>query len=274
MRLSQKIGIIAVLIISLLVVLNFPLFSKPVRNFFYLISEPIQKVFWQTGKNLANFFELIRKIKSLKKENEELKLEIQKLLTENISLKELKRENEILREALNLGLEKEWTLNLSQVIGKEISQDSLIINRGIKDGISKGMIVINEQKVLVGKIGEVYQNFSKVQLISHEAISFDAKILAPYQSEDFGGGLDTETFGLVKGKGNLKLSFELIPQGKEIKIGDQIITTALGGNFPPGLLVGEIKEIKKSDVTPFQEAKIKPAFEIEDLDFLFIITNF
>ena len=261
MKFPQKI-IITVLIVSLFIIFNLPPFSKKVKNLFYLISWPIQKVFWQAGEKASNLFETISEIKNLKKENEELKLEIQKLSTENISLKELKKENEILRKVLNLGLEKEFTLVISQVIGKEISQDSLIINRGVKDGISKGLPVITEQKVLVGKIGEVYGDFSEVQLISHKENVFDAKIL------------DTEIFGLVKGKGNLKLSLDLIPREKEIKIGDEIITTVLGGNFPPGLLIGEIEKIKKSDVSPFQEAEIKPAFDIGDLNLLFIITNF
>ena len=52
-----------------------------------------------------------------------------------------------------------------------------------------------------------------------------------------------------------------------------MVTSALTGVFPQGLLVGGIKEIVKSDLEPFQAAQIQPAFNIRDLEKLFIITE-
>lgn len=256
-----KIGIILVLIIVFFLVLNLTSFGKEVKNFFYLISSPIQKVFWRTGERISDFFELITKIKNLKQENQELKLKIQALLAENVSLKELKKENEILREALEIGLEKEFKLTLAEVIGKDISQDLLIIDKGSEDGILEGRPVISQQKTLIGKISETYKNFSKVLLISNPKSSFDAKIV------------ESDILGIVKGKGNLRILFDLIPKEKEIKKGDLVITSALGGVFPAGLLLGEIKEVTKSDLEPFQAAQIQPAFNIRDLEKVFIISE-
>lgn len=265
MRLSsrtKKIGIIVILGIILFLALNLTSARKEIKNFFYLISSPIQKWFWQTGEKVSAFFTTITEIKNLKRENEELKLKIQELLSENISLKELKKENEILRTALNIGLEKEFSLVFAQVIGKDIAQDSIFINKGSKDGILKNSPVITQQKILVGKISEVYKNFSKVMLLSNKESSFDVKIL------------DTEIYGVVKGKGNFKIFLDFVPQEKEIKKGDLVITSMLGGIFPKGLLVGEIIEVKKSDVEPFQQAELKPAFNIDEIENLFIITKF
>ena len=268
MKLSPgvKIGLIIVLLIAFFIVLNLTSFSKEVKNFFYLISSPIQKTLWRAGDNLSDFFEVISEIEKLKKENEELLLKNQALLAENTRLKELKKENEVLREALEIGLEKEFKLLLSEVRGKDISQDTLLINKGSKDGISKGFPVITQQKALIGKIGEVYENFSKVILISNKESSFDAKIM---EWDD-----DGDIRGVIKGKGNLKLFLDLIPQEKEIKEGNLVVTTVLGGIFPKGLLVGEIKEVLKSDIQPWQGAEIKPAFDIKELETLFVIINF
>jgi len=253
----RNILLFAVLAVGIIVALNF--FQNPVRNFFYSMSAPIQASLWQAGDRVSNFFETITEIKSLKKENEDLKLKINSLLAENASLKELKNENEALRIALNLGLEKEFRLTLVQVIGKDISQDSLLINKGSKEGLSEGFPVITEQKNLVGKISEVYENFSKVMLIFNKESSFDAKMS------------DEEIYGVIKGKGNLKLFLDLVPQDKEIKQGDILVTSVLGGIFPNGLLVGEIREIKKSDLEPFQQAEISPLFDIGKLGNLFVI---
>jgi len=264
MRLSPRLKkrIIVVLVIIFFVVLNLTAFTKEVKNFFYLISSPIQKTLWRAGDRVSDFFEAIFEIKNLKKENEELKLKIQALLSENVAIIELKKENEILREALEIGLEKEFKLVFAKIIGKDISQDTILIDKGSEDGISKNSPVITQQKTLVGKISEVYENFSKVMLVSNKNSSFDAKIS------------DSEIYGVVKGKGNFKLFLDLIPKEKEIKEGDFIVTTSLGGVFPEGLLVGEITEVKKLDVEPFQQAEIKPAFDIKEIENLFIITGF
>ena len=271
MKLSPKfkIGIIVVLLIAFFVILNLIGFSKGVKNLIYLISQPIQKTFWKMGDEISDFFEMISEMRNLKKENEELKLKIQELIAENVALKELKKENEILRTALELGLQEEFKLEICQVIGKDISSDTILINKGFKDGLEKDLPVITQQKILVGRISEVYKNFSKVQLITQKDTSFDAKILTPHQ--DFGGG---EISGLIKGEGNLRLFLDLIPPEKEIKKGDVVITTVLGGIFPRGLLVGEIEKVIKSDIEPWQQAKVKPAFNIEGLETLFIITEF
>jgi len=271
-----KIGIIIVLLIAFFAVLNLTAINKEVKNLFYLISSPIQKTLWGAGDRASDFFETISEIKNFKKEadelsfidtlrcarvNEELKLKIEALLAENAELKGLKKENETLRIALGLGLEKEFKLLLAEVIGKDISQDTLLINRGLKDGISKSLPVINQQKALVGKIGEVYSNYSKVILISNKESSFDAKIP------------ESDIQGVAMGKENGKLFFDLVPKEKEIKESDLVVTTALGGIFPSGLLVGEIGKVFRSDVEVWQQAEIKPAFDINELETLFIIVN-
>ncbi len=259
---SLRTGIIVIFLIISFTVLNLTLFNKQVKNFFYSVSSPIQKTLWKTGDNVSDFFEAFGKINSLKTENKKLKLEIQGLFAENISLQELKKENKVLREALAIGLEKDFNLVLAQVSGKDISQDFILINKGSQDNISKDLPVITSQKVFLGKIYEVYPNFSKVQLSTHKESSFNVKIAGK------------EIFGVVKGKGNSKLFLDFVPHEKEIKKGDKIITTSLGGIFPKDLLIGEIQEVIKLDIKPFQTAEVKPFFNIKETQELFIITEF
>jgi rod shape-determining protein MreC len=260
MKIIFKI-VIPVLIIIFFVFLNLGSISPRVKNLFYLVSEPAQKWLWQKGAHLSNFFETISEIKSLKKELDQEKLKNKTLMSENLALSELKKENETLREALGIGLKKDFKLIFSQVIAKDVSSDSIRIDKGFKDGVKNGLPVITQQKILIGKISQVSENFSDVMLISNKESSFDAKIL------------DTETYGIIKGKGNFELDFDLVPKEKEMRKGDFLVTSALGGVFPPGLLIGEIKEVKNSDVELFQKAEIKPAFDIKELEFLFVITE-
>lgn len=238
------------------------IFQKETRNFFYLISSPIQKILFNVGDRVADFFGAIIRIRSLKSETDELKLKNQELFAKIAALNELEKENKILREALGIELQKEFKLALVQVIGKDISQDFILIDKGSEDGVFENMPVITQQKVLVGKINEVYKNFSKVMLISNKKSSLDALV---QKSEK-------DIFGVVKGEGNFKILFDLVPREAEISQEDIVVTSAFGGIFPKGLLVGKVKEIKKSDVEPFQQAEIEPAFNIKTIYILFLIT--
>lgn len=260
---QKKISKFLLLIIFLVfVIFSLNLFQKEVKGFFYSWSGLFQKSLWQAGYRISGFLGVITNFKNLKKENEELKLKNQGLLTRTLSLEELKKENLALREALEIGLKKEFKLEMAEVISKDISQDAILINKGSKEGILKDLIVITQQKVLLGKITEVYENFSRVSLISNKKSSFDAKIPGP------------EILGVVKGKGRFEAYLDFIPKDKEIKEGDLVVSDSLSGIYPKDLLVGLIKKVEQSDVKPFQQAEISLFFDIANLENVFLIFNF
>ncbi len=257
-----KFGIIVILLVAAFTILNLTGLAKPFRGFFYSISAPLQKNFWGAGANVSDFFSAISQIQNLKAENESLKLQNQELSAKIASLSELKSENETLRNALQVGLEKDFRLVLAEVAGKEVDRDVILINKGQKDGLSAGMPVVSEQKVLMGKIIEVGDNFSKVLLITDKDSSFDAKVSG------------TSIDGLAKGAGSFQLILDFIPREAEIKEGDPVVTSALGGVFPEGILAGKISKVEKNDVESFQKAHVLPAFDIKELNGVFIIVNF
>lgn len=264
MKLNSKIQslLVFILILGLFFFLNRTLAAQKIKHFFYIISEPFQTNLWRAGERVSDFFEIALEMNDLKKKNKELELEILKLLSENVKVQELEKENEDLREALGLELEKEFQLKIAKTLGKDISQDFILINKGSKDGLIEGLPVINPQKILIGKISTVYPRFSKVMLVSNKESLVDVEVY------------ERDVEGVAKGKGNLQISLELLPKEKEIKENDLIVTTSLSGAYPKGLLVGQIKEVKKQDIEPFQAAEIKPAFEINQIENLLIITDF
>lgn len=216
---------------------------------------------------MSDFFSGVIRIKTLESETDELKLKNQELLAEIIVLKGLERENETLRRALEIDLEKDFKLILGQVIGKDISSDSILIDKGESDGVLKDMPVITKERVILGRISEVYNKYSKIMLLTSKKSSFDAKIFSSEKEEK-------DISGIVKGRDNLKVFIELVSKDEDIVQGDLVITTKLGGVFPDNLLVGQIKEIRKKDIESFQQAEIEPTFNINDLNHLFIITGY
>lgn len=255
---------LAIAIFLILVTLN-KFFLNEVKNAFYTITSPIQNVLWKKGEEFSDFLQTLVKLRSLKIENQELLKQNQKLLSIMGEIKDLRKENQTLREALNLGLEKDFEMILVEVISKETEGDFILISKGSEEGISESMPIITKEKIVVGTIEKVYKNFSRVLLLSNQKSSFDVEI----QSEE-----GDEIYGLAQGEGDLRIRLKFVPQEEKITEGDMVFTTVLAGIFPKGLLVGEIGEVKKTDVSAFQEAEINPYFKRNLSEILFVIKNF
>lgn len=269
-----KIVLITLLIFLVFLALN-KFFYSDIKNIVFSISSSLQKFLWQEQNRISEIFESFFRLKELKIENRELKKENLFLKGKILELKELERENKNLREALDLELEKEFKLILVEIISQKGEGDFVLINKGKKDGVSENMPLITKEKVLVGRVGKVFNNFSQIILISNKNFSFSVEVVLPAARQAVPTGRqETEegpVLGEAKGKGNFELQIELLPPDSPIEKGDIVITALLEGTFPENLLVGEIKDIKKSDVKPFQEGEIEPYFRQLNLETLFLI---
>ena len=262
MRFFRKKIKLLVIFFIILIVLSLNFWQDGVKNFFYSVSESISQRLWNEGDDSSDLMEGILERGDLKTENEELKKLNQELLARVAFLAKTEEENRMLREALGLELQKDFQLVLADILSKDVAGDSILINKGLEDGLAVEMPVINEQKVLLGQISEVYQNYCRVMLVSDPESSFPAEI------QEKG-----EITGVIKGKGNFRILLEKILHDKEVNEGDVVITSSLGGIFPRGLLIGKVSKVQKSDIESFQKIEIAPLFDIEELRSIFIITN-
>ncbi len=257
------IGVIALFIFIGL--LN--IFNHQIKNTFYFITSPFLKVLWRMGDSNYNFFAPFLQVQALKKENDNLKQENQKLLSQIFSLQETVKQNQAINEAIQNTRTDKYKLILAETIGLDSTGDFILLNKGLDDGIFENMPVISSQKVLYGKTFKVYKNFSQVMLISNKNSVVDAKI----QDTDTA---KTPIYGAIKGNGNLSVYLDLVPLDAQIKEGDTLITSGLEGVFPKDLLVGKITYSDKNDLKPFQTAQIQSFFSIKNIDNLFIITDY
>ena len=65
-----------------------------------------------------------------------------------------------------------------------------------------------------------------------------------------------------------------IPQGTEIGVGEVVLTSGMGGNFPKGIPIGQVVEVRQKDVNVFQEAVVRPTVNFGRLEFVMVSTNF
>ncbi len=259
---KMKSAIVLVIVVAFFILANTAGFSNGLKSFFYSVSAPMQKNLWAASGNISDFFSAFFVSQGLKQENDELNQKVLELRAQIADLESELIDATDLQSATDLGLEKEFSLIQAGIIGKDVNQDVIIIDKGSENGISLNSPVIYGDKILIGKISHVYEHYSKIMLLTNKDSSFDAVIAA------------TTTYGIIKGNGNMSANFEFVPYEAVMNAGDIILTTTLGDIFPNGLLVGTVEEIEKTDTGSFQAARIKPAFDTSGLKNVFIIKYF
>jgi rod shape-determining protein MreC len=257
--LFKKHKLLGLLVLSGALLL-FNLGAPGVRGTFFALLAPVQASLWQAGKTSSAFVAGTFQGAGLKERAERLETENLFLTQELASLQEEKRENVRFREALQ-GAKEEFDLLFVEIIGKEVDRDVLLVNRGAADGIKKDMPVITQSRVAVGSIGEVFEHTSKVLLLSLKGRSFDVKLQ------------EKEAVGVLKGQGRFEAVLDLIPKEVELREGDMLVTSVLGGMFADNLLVGKVLSVDKSDLTAFQGGRVELFFHPSKENSLFVIKN-
>lgn len=261
---SSKIGFLILILIVLVIILLVNLkITSPIRGVFLRFLQPFQYATLQTTKKVINFFQAIKGARTLQLENQNLENQIAELKSEIASLSEVALENEILRDQLSFSQRKNFKLVPAEITNYEPSNflQSLTISQGAQAGIKKGMAVISAGN-LVGKISEVFPKSAKVILISDPTSRINALVQ------------NSRAPGLVKGQVGGGLLMDLIPQNETIKVGELVITSALGEEFPRGILIGEISEIRGQANLLFQQAVIRSPLNFKKLEVVFVIVGY
>lgn len=235
----------------------------PIRTSVMTVTLPLQKIFSVTAFELRDTFSFFASISDLKSENERLEKERLRLFVEHSQFVDVSKENEALRHELGLLPRNQFSLKSAEVIGRDVSGlgNWISINQGSLDGIHKGMPVIVDAGVLVGKVAEVFPSNARVMLLSNP------------ESLINGLTLDTDAKGIVKGEYGLGLLYDMVLQADALKVGDTVVTSGLGGDMPQGLLIGTLQETRFSSDRLFQQASIITPVRFDRLRYVFVIEN-
>lgn len=254
--------VLSLLIISSLIFANrFGWLNVP-QKYFFNLTYPVQKNLYAASLKTSDFFSFLASLDDLKGENKRLKEQNQEFWGELVRLDEFARENEFLRQQLNLSACADKQLVLAKVIGQDLSGSGqyLLIDKGSGDGIKEKMAVIAAGNVLVGRVAETEENSAKIQLIT----DVNSRVNIFLQ--------DSGTTGVARGEWS-SLIVGLVPQGENISEGETLITSGLAGVFPAGLLVGKIEKKISNDAQVFQEAEARSAADFKTLEKVFVIKN-
>lgn len=229
---------------------------------------PAQSLMTGTNQELAAWVEQSESLQALQASNAELEALNNSLMVENVRLREVERENELLRQLLNYTRSNpQFTYQTTSVIGRTTGVDPtnllyfVYVDAGARDGIAQGMPVITDRG-LAGRVTAVGPNSAQVLMLIDPASSVNVLIQ------------NTRTTGVVRGNIDGSLIMDRIPQGEPVSPGDIVLTSGLGGNFPDKLVVGQVTEVIQRDQDMFQTARIRPTVDFAKLETMLILTAF
>jgi len=235
------------------------------RKFKSDISDFIFKFTYGPFFALANH---IRELEGVREENRRLHQKVMELSLRNFWLNEEHLENQRLRALLDFRSQLDYKVIPAEVVAKEPNRRyfSVLINKGSSDGVRRNMPVVNMDG-LVGKIVEVAAYSSVVQLMidpNFRASALDQR---------------SRVLGIIKPEAGFVLRLDNVPLREDVKAGDQIITSGLGGIFPPGIKIGVITAVESEETFSeedrsfgiFKIIRVKPSVDFSSLEELFLL---
>lgn len=241
---------------------------RPLQGLIATITSPAQTSASGAADNAAGVISFLTGLRTLRQRNAELEQRNASLLAENYTLREVEQENQRLRQLLSFaqtrpGLE----LRGAQIVARSISQEAnnflenITLDLGTRHGIEVGMPVVNDQG-LIGRISAVYESSSLVLLITDPSSSFNAVLQS------------SRLNGVVNGQPGGRLLMDLIPQRQPFSVGEVVLTSSQSENYPVGIPIGIVQEIRQRDIDVHQQAVLSPMVDFSSLETVAVVTNF
>lgn len=213
-----------------------------------------------TINSIAEKNNLYDKYKELKNKEEQ----VDAIISQNDNLR-----NEVnkLKETLDLNsiLSDKVYMNAT-VVTRNIGYwyDEITIDKGSKNGIEKGMAVVNP-KGLIGQITKVSNYSSTVKLLSNENMSDKISVKIKVN--------DGYVYGLISQYDSKTNTYtvEGISENVDINKNADVVTTGMGTIFPSGLMVGKVEKVTTDNFDLSKVVEVKAAVNFDDLDYVTVL---
>lgn len=231
------------------------------QNFFLDMVSPVSSAFAKIFRPIKDGFVNLFHLPSLSKERADLQREVAQLRTERIASRELVAENQELRELLKWQqTQAELEMVGTDIIGQSPDnwQRLMIVSKGSSSGVKKYMGVATEEG-LVGRVISVGSRSSVVQLITDSRSGVGARDQRSRET------------GIVEGRNEEVIRFVPMREDADVRPGDIIETSGLGGTVPPGIVIGRVSEVKKRSSGLARFVEVKPFVRFSKLNKVLII---
>lgn len=242
---------VALIFLDYYKLLNFP------KSLLQTISVPIQYGLYKNSTNISSQFGFVLNARKASQENKALSEQLALVLSENAHLrKKLSEARAFLSQEKSLN-EEVFNLIPARPVG---FSRFLIIDKGSDDGVKINQAVVFKDN-FIGLVKQVDPKKSKVMLASDP----DSRISAFSQS-DVGMAK-----GILLGQFGSEMLLDKILHEEPIAAFDLVYSAGQELEIPRGLILGQVTNVIEKETQVFKQAKIKPVFDIADLDVVFVV---
>ena len=231
---------------------------SPVRRAALFVTAPVQSLLvWGEEQAAANQ-NISAQNEALRQENEELRQILSDAAARMREAELLHEENEALRELLSLSRkDPEAAFVSARVIGEVDGR--LLLDQGTEDGVAVGNAVVVWEG-MVGCVTAAGAYWCEAAAVTDAAFQAGAMVTASGE------------MGIARGGEGLRLT--LLPQDSRSRMGGRVVTSGLGGSYPPNLFLGYIRRLETVENGLSVTAELRPAVETEELRRVFVITSY
>ena len=197
----------------------------------------------------------------LLKDNQQLQQQLFLLRSDLLRMAELSQENRRLRELLGSPV----TQDSRKLVARILSVDSdpfvyqVVIDKGVEHHVYEGQPVVNDQGV-IGQVVSVGKTSSRVILITDISHALPVRVLR------------NDLRAIASGTGNInELTLKNLPRNVDIKDGDILVTSGMGGHFPEGYPVAKVTRFANEEQSPFAEIKAEPLATLDRLRYVLLL---
>ena len=242
---------------------RFPLVNRMVAA----VVGPVNGTMLKLHDSLVNMEENNRSKASLQAENLALKRQLDQLTGAAFRIENLEAENALLNKLVGYkDAHQEQKLLPARVIALNMGElrDACLVDKGQEDGVQQGMLIIAGSG-LAGVVDEVYPSSSRMTIISSSRTRIGARVLRA----------ESRAVGVVTGRSltGATLKLQYLPREADIKEGDSIVTSGVGGKYPPGIYIGTVGKVEVDAGGLQKLAQVTPAANLTSLEKVFILVG-
>lgn len=237
----------------------------PLQNLTLTLTAPIQRAMHDATTPVANWVNDLTDANGLSAENARLQTENERLTND---LARAREDATRLQNAEDANAIKQQfpqdTFLAASVVARDASNTRRIvaINRGSSDGVKDGMVVVTEGRSLVGTVSKTIDGYAWVTLITDPKSAVSAMVQ------------ESRAEGVVAGNYGGSLNMEFVGHGSVVNNGDFVITSGIGGGYPPGIVIGRVSDVVKASQDLFQRVSVDHLASLEKLDQVMVLTSF
>ena len=262
----KTIIFVVILLAAVLIVLSYNLKQTSpaglVTRVVLEVAAPVQNVLNASVKSVSDAWYRYLFLVGIEEENRNLKKKIDDTKAQLILYQEGYLEAQRLRNLLALKDDNDFNFVTARVIGRgQVAlSKTILINKGTADGLNAGQPVMAAPG-LVGRVMDASWHAAKVLPLIDENSNIDAIVQR------------NRTQGIIRGAGSRGCVLKYISKIQDVREGDIIVSSGIGGVFPKGMMIGQVNHVDRQEAGLFLRINVTPSIDFSKLEEVLVVTS-